>query len=234
MAILFSEIKKFNPYHGADGRFTTGAAATSFTIRTKDPKKRWMVADAKSKERSRVRTQSLHSIEDRIRNQDYESAAVVDKNGNTLFFKDGEQSQVMFTSEESARMRGNTLTHNHPLNGFLSAPDIGTFVGNDLSEIRASLRNGKTYSLSRGDSYQDSNGMAFFNEFVNRMNDADTRSESILDQKGYQEKVSTGEVSQAQANKEKTELVSEIMSEWMNREASKYNLIFRTEEGKAA
>lgn len=29
----FDDIRKFNPYHGADGRFTTGSAATSFTYK---------------------------------------------------------------------------------------------------------------------------------------------------------------------------------------------------------
>ena len=29
----FAEVEKFNPYHGADGRFTTGSGATSFTYK---------------------------------------------------------------------------------------------------------------------------------------------------------------------------------------------------------
>lgn len=33
MAELFEEIKKFNPYHGSDGRFTTSGSAASFTYK---------------------------------------------------------------------------------------------------------------------------------------------------------------------------------------------------------
>lgn len=39
MAILFSEIKKFNPNHGSDGRFTTGAARGIKTTQSSTTKK---------------------------------------------------------------------------------------------------------------------------------------------------------------------------------------------------
>lgn len=48
------EVKKFNPYHGADGRFASSSGYASFTIRTKDPKKQhWAdMAIAREKERA--------------------------------------------------------------------------------------------------------------------------------------------------------------------------------------
>lgn len=49
---LFEEIKKFNPYHGSDGKFTTGAAATSFTYKP-GKGKMYDNAIAREKERSK-------------------------------------------------------------------------------------------------------------------------------------------------------------------------------------
>lgn len=234
VGVLFAEIKKFNPYHGSDGKFTTGSAATSFTIKTKDPKKRWMVADAKSKERTRVRTQSLHQIEDKIRNQPHESAAVVDKNGDALFFKDGEKAQVVFTPDETAKMKGNSLTHNHPRGSILSIPDVGTMVGADLEEIRATTSEGRTYSLKRGKKYTDSQGVDFFNEFSKQTANAQGKASDALDAKGYQEKIRSGAVTQEQADREMTQIITEYMTDWLKGNASKYGLDFSVEEKEAA
>lgn len=47
-----TEIKKFNPYHGEHGRFSSANAATSMTFRTKDPNKQYMadMAAARAKQ----------------------------------------------------------------------------------------------------------------------------------------------------------------------------------------
>lgn len=47
------EVQKFNPYHGADGRFASANGATSFTFRTKDPKKQYMADMAVAREKER-------------------------------------------------------------------------------------------------------------------------------------------------------------------------------------
>lgn len=53
-AETFSDILKFNPYHGKDGKFSSAGSAASFTIRTKDPKKQHMadMAIARAKEQA--------------------------------------------------------------------------------------------------------------------------------------------------------------------------------------
>ena len=55
---LIQEVKKFNPYHGKDGRFASSTGYASFTIRTKDPKKQHMadMAIAREKERHAAAT----------------------------------------------------------------------------------------------------------------------------------------------------------------------------------
>ena len=47
------EITKFNPYHGADGRFSSASGYASFTIRTKDPAKQHMADMAMAREKER-------------------------------------------------------------------------------------------------------------------------------------------------------------------------------------
>lgn len=48
------EVEKFNPYHGADGRFSSSSGYASFTIRTKDPKKQHMADMAIAREKERA------------------------------------------------------------------------------------------------------------------------------------------------------------------------------------
>lgn len=233
-ANLFEEIRKFNPYHGSDGRFTSAGAATSFTVRTKDSSKQWMVGNAKKKERSRIRTESVRSVEDRIRHQNYESAAIIDENGREIIFKDGEKNCVAFTQEETARMKGRTLTHNHPNSGFFSKEDIGVLVGADLAEMRATTREGRTFCLSRGEQYTDDNGAAFYNEFLKRFGDSQMRAQKSLDDRGYKEKIRSGFISQESANRDFTELIAKYMTEWAEKEADRYHLRFKVEERKTA
>lgn len=49
---VIEEVKKFNPYHGKDGRFTSasGGGVASFTIRTKDPAKQHLADNAIARE----------------------------------------------------------------------------------------------------------------------------------------------------------------------------------------
>ena len=81
----FEEIKKFNPYHGSDGRFTTGAAATSFTIRTKNPAKQGL-AD-KAVEREKERTKKMGASGGSI--SKIKSYDELDKAAKTIGFKGG-------------------------------------------------------------------------------------------------------------------------------------------------
>lgn len=55
MACSFLEtIKKFNPYHGPDGRFTSASGATVVTLRTKDSSKQHLADKAISRAKERA------------------------------------------------------------------------------------------------------------------------------------------------------------------------------------
>lgn len=256
-SMTFNEIAKFNPYHDRLGRFTSGGSATSFTIRTKDPSKQHMadIAIAREKERSSsgVKTgnytetkpqqkpqkesntadtpqkKSLHTVEDKIRHQFYESAAVVDKDGNVLFKKDGAQSQVGFTNKEVKMMDGNSLTHNHPSSSMFSTEDITMLVKSGLSEIRATTREGITYSVRKGTGYDSAKGMRFLVNYDGERKSAMRHAQATLDGRGYYGKIMDGKITQEQANHDFGKVMSSQMVRWCNTQSKKYGVDFEVE-----
>ena len=247
-AKTFADILKFNPYHDSKGRFSNADAATQFTIRTKDPGKQHMAnaAIAREKERNAAAAAAgketkqmkvVHEIEDKIRNQDYESAACVDKDGNVLLFKDGEQSQVAFTPKENALMAGNVLTHNHPSSSMFSKEDVDYWLSNDLQEIRATNRLGITYSLSRGENFEMATSENFAVAFRINQGKALSKAQKTMDDMGYQWKIATGEVSIEQANVEFRKLINTEMVKFCTDVAPHFGINFSVEKrdiGKSA
>lgn len=242
VAKTFDEILKFNPYHDARGRFASANSATSFTIRTKDPNKQGLADAAAAREKERQaggaapgteetpRMKAIHSIEDKIRNQNYETAAVVDKDGNVILQKDGGRSDVGFTPLECAMMKDNTLTHNHPGSSIFSAEDIRCFVGREMQEIRATTREGNTFILKRAEGYDFPKGMEFYLEFRDGARQARATAQSELDAKGFQQKIWRGEITTEYANKEFGKVVTRELTTFCEKKAPEYNLEFNVEK----
>lgn len=238
VAKSFDDILKFNPYHDSLGRFTTAGGGASFTIRTKDPSKQGMADSAIAREKERnaqngtksPRMQSVHEIEDKIRDQFYESAAIVDIDGNVLLYKGGSVDQVGFTKAECDLMKGNTLTHNHPNSSIFSVEDTFAFVNNDMQEIRATTREGLTYSISRGNGYTYEKGKRFVIDYDGEMKSARIVAQRELDSKHYYTKIIEGEITQNQANKDFGKVVTREMKDWSKQNASKYGINFSVEK----
>lgn len=236
VAKTFEEILKFNPYHDNQGRFTTADSATLFTYRTKDPAKQGLADNAREREKARTtaadapQPKKIREIEDSIRNQDIETAAVVDKDGNTVFMKDGEEDRVRFTNEEGDLMRGNVLTHNHPSSSMLSPADVSCFVGNELEEIRATNREGITYSLKRNQNYTKFAGAILASDYDFEAYMAEVNAQRELDSKGYADKIISGQMSQQAANKEFTGIMTNQLTDWFRRHAPEYGVEFTIEK----
>lgn len=242
-AKTFEDILKFNPYHDAKGRFASANSATSFTYRTKDPSKQNMANRAKEREKERQtggskpesddespRMKAIHDIEDKIRSQFYETAAIVDKDGKVLLMKEGSENVVGFTAEECKVMQGATLTHNHPLSSMLSVEDASCFVGRDLEEIRATNREGITYSIKRGEGYTEDKGYYFLRDFDGEYKSARWAAQDNLDSRGFREKVMDGEITKEEANLEFGKVVAREMSAWCESHASNYGIKFTEEK----
>ena len=81
---------------------------------------------------------TLRLAEDKIRNDDTETAVVYNKDGNLVLTKNqGMTNKVDFTAEETALFENSVFTHNHPSTATFSSADIETAVKAGIKEMRA-------------------------------------------------------------------------------------------------
>lgn len=249
----FSElIEKFNPYHDRLGRFASAGSYASFTVRTKDPSKQHMadMAVAREKERSggatatnqrlkpvrpredTPRVKAINKIEMRIKNQNFESAAIVDDDGNELFFKDGQASEVRFTRAECNQMPNTTMIHNHPRCSMFSYEDLTCMVNNQIYETRVVNRDGTVYSMKRAaGGYSTGRATEFAEAYKKQYLRGTMHAQRDLDARGFQDKLWKGEVSQAEANIEFGRSCAKYMADWTSKTAPDYGLEFTVENG---
>lgn len=240
-AMTFDEILKFNPYHDSRGRFSTADGATLFTIRTQDPDKQYLANASIRREQERAAAEAaagnetpqmkaIHDIEDQIRHQDFESSACVDKDGNVLFFKDGEESEVNFTRDECLSMKDNILTHNHPASSMFSKEDVDMFVVWGMQGIRATNRQGITYSMERGDDYTAEKGDDFRLTFRFNTTKAMQQAQKNMADSGAPWKLTNGLMTQEEANIEYRKHIANELSALCTRDAPKYGINFTVEQ----
>jgi hypothetical protein len=91
--------------------------------------------------------QNIRALEDRIRGQDFETAAAVAADGTPIMRKDGEADRVDFNAAEVRSLEGAVFTHNHPRGDSFSAEDIRMSGIARLAEMRATTRDGTTYRI---------------------------------------------------------------------------------------
>lgn len=240
-AMTFDEVLKFNPYHDELGRFTTANAATLFTIRTQDPSKQHLADGGIRREQERdaaeaaagnetPQMKAIHDVEDQIRHQDFESSACVDKDGNVLFFKDGEESEVNFTRDECLSMKDNILTHNHPGSSMFSKEDVDMFVVWGMQGIRATNRHGITYSIERGDDYTAEKGDDFRLTFRFNTTKAMQQAQRNMADSGVPWKLTNGLMTQEEANIEYRKHIANELAALCTRDAPKYGINFTVEK----
>ena len=241
-AKTFEEILKFNPYHDSRGRFSTADAATLFTIRTQDPSKQHLAEGGILREKERdaaevaarnaetPQMKAIHDVEDRIRHQDFESSACVDKDGNVLFFKDGEKSEVNFTRAECLVMKDNILTHNHPGSSMFSQEDVDLWAVWNLQGIRATNREGITYSIERGEGYTPEKGDGFRLNFTFDNIKAKYKAQEVMADNGVPWKLQNGEMTQEQANAEYRKAIATELAALTTKAAPKFGINFTVEK----
>ena len=87
--------------------------------------------------------------EQKIYQENTETAIILDKKGNVIFRESsGASNYVKFSKEQLDRMKGATLTHNHPSNNTFSIEDLALMVIRELEVIRAAGTT-RTYQLKR-------------------------------------------------------------------------------------
>ena len=93
---------------------------------------------------SRKINKTLESVESEKTGLDYEVGTIVDLEGNVIKSFDGKENSVEVPTE---LLKGNIFTHNHPNGSCFSVEDLKSFASSGLFELRASVGNGKFYSL---------------------------------------------------------------------------------------
>jgi hypothetical protein len=224
--VFIEDVLKFNPYHGPDGRFTGPGGATSFTYK---PGHGSIYDNAIAREKERSVRSAVSSAENKNRNQRFETATLINSNGEVLFAKDGASDMVQFTPEECKQMAGAILTHNHPLNSIFSDADVTLTVGRDLKEMRATTRDG-THVLTKTDDTFPMMKKLFVDSYELAYMNAVGKAQNTLDQRGFREKIVSGEITQDYANKEMTKLITESVQGFLHKNASDFGYKYSFEE----
>ncbi len=125
---------------------------------------------------------------------DFETAAIVDKDGNRVMVQSqGHPSQVSFTKDEIAKVRGNYFTHNHPSSRSFSLDDIRLSATHGPLEMRAAGNDGTVYRMSspRGEVWPSAERVSE----SHALHDRGVQAEFML-------RIERGELSVADANRE--------------------------------
>jgi hypothetical protein len=95
---------------------------------------------------------TLDQHEAAIRGNNFETAVAVDSDGNVLFNQPGDKTNISLTPQQTDRLRGATLTHNHPgrVSTSFSLQDIELASRAGVQEIRAVGRDGTVYRMQAG------------------------------------------------------------------------------------
>ena len=253
IAKTFNEIMKFNPYHDRLGRFTTSGGAASFTykpgasrahdlaIEREKQRHAAETASTATKPQNRLkpapreetpRVKAIKKVEIRIKNQNFESAAIIDDDGNEVIFKNGQASQVGFTRAECMQMANKTMIHNHPRCNMFSYEDLTCMIANQVYETRVVNRDGTVYSMKRAaGGYSTEKAIEFANAYKKQYTRGTMHAQRDLDERGFQRKIWKGEISQTEANIEFGRSCAKYMSDWTTKNAPDYGLEFTVESG---
>ena len=118
----------------------------------RDTKAEWQSLVDKAPDPANISDPAHRAIsvyENEIRNNDYETAVVVDQKGFPVLKKtDHNKDEVSFAGVDLSRLEDGIFTHNHPGGYTFSYQDVGFAYNNGLSEMRACHKNG-AYKLTR-------------------------------------------------------------------------------------
>lgn len=98
---------------------------------------------------SKTYSSAIKAEEKKIYKDNVETAVLFDGRGNVLFRESsGASNYVKFSKEQLSRMKGATLTHNHPSSSTFSPADVSIMTEQGLNVIRATGTS-KTYQLKK-------------------------------------------------------------------------------------
>lgn len=164
---------------------------------------------------------ALETAESKIYNDSVETAVLLDSKGNIIFTESGgETSAVYFTAEQTAKMKGANLTHNHPQGSTFSPEDVAVMTAHGLNSIRATGKE-RTYQLSV------IKGSPQNKEFANDYQKARSENKKVTGRlyKECEKQYHSGHISYADFQSRMPELnrmVNHLNNEWLKKNSHKY------------
>lgn len=170
---------------------------------------------------SKAYSSAIKAEEKKIYKDNVETAVLFDSRGNVLFRESsGASNYVKFSKEQLSRMKGATLTHNHPSSSTFSPADVSIMTEQGLNVIRATGRL-KTYQLKK------LNGAELNHDFSIDYEKAMSDNKKITDKdfRKYEKERKQGKLSPLEYQEKINALNkkwNDLNSEWLKKNSKNY------------
>lgn len=170
---------------------------------------------------SKTYSSAIKAEEKKIYKDNVETAVLFDSRGNVLFRESsGASNYVKFSKEQLSRMKGATLTHNHPSSSTFSPADVSIMTEQGLNVIRATGTS-KTYQLKK------LNGAEVNHDFSIDYEKAMSDNKKITDKdfRKYEKERKQGKISPLEYQDKINELNkkwNDLNSDWLKKNSKKY------------
>lgn len=170
---------------------------------------------------SKTYSSAIKAEEKKIYKDNVETAVLFDSRGNVLFRESsGASNYVKFSKEQLSRMKGATLTHNHPSSSTFSPADVSIMTEQGLNVIRATGTS-KTYQLKK------LNGAEVNHDFSIDYEKAMSDNKKITDKdfRKYEKERKQGKISPLEYQDKINELNkkwNDLNSDWFKKNSKKY------------
>lgn len=170
---------------------------------------------------SKTYSSAIKAEEKKIYKDNVETAVLFDIRGNVLFRESsGASNYVKFSKEQLSRMKGATLTHNHPSSSTFSPADVSIMTEQGLNVIRATGTS-KTYQLKK------LNGAEVNHDFSIDYEKAMSDNKKITDKdfRKYEKERKQGKISPLEYQDKINALNkkwNDLNSDWLKKNSKKY------------
>lgn len=170
---------------------------------------------------SRAYSSAIKAEEKKIYKDNVEKAVLFDSRGNVLFCESsGASNYVKFSKEQLSRMKGATLTHNHPSSSTFSPADVSIMTEQGLDAIRATGIS-KTYQLKKLKGIEVNHDFSI--DYEKAMND--NKKITDKDFRKYEKERKQGKISPLEY-KDKINALNkkwnDLNSEWLKKNSKNY------------
>lgn len=164
---------------------------------------------------------AIRTEEKKIRSDAIETAVLLNDKGDIIFrASSGATNYVQFSNEQLSKMKGATLTHNHPSNSTFSAEDVDLMIIQGLKAIRATGKE-RTFQLSKMSKGDFESGLAA--DYKKAM--ADNRKITDVEYEELTKRYDNGNMGRTEYSEKVQGLnatLNQLNSKWLKENSKKY------------